>query len=307
VATFTRLANEHPDSPSAAEAWFHIAEDQYGQKKYDEAAKSFATAQSKAQPGELHEKATYMLAWTHYQQQAYDKALAQFTAQTDAYPQGTLFVDGLFMKGEALFKLQKYDEALPVLAQAIDSQKLSAKVEPLVLLHAGQAAAQLKKWDESLKYLAVVASKHKESAYVDEAAYEMGWAQKNLGKLDDALPNFETAATSDRGEVGARARFMMGEVYFEKKDFDEASRQYQRCMFGYGGDAAPAEVKNWQAKSGFQAARCAEVNVQEAKDPKKRADALAEARKFYTFVVEKHPQSELAPDAKKRLEALSKL
>ncbi|HTN74120.1 MAG TPA: hypothetical protein VL096_02695, partial [Pirellulaceae bacterium] len=88
---------------------------------------------------------------------------------------------------------------------------------------------------------------------------------------------------------------------------DEASRQYQRAAFGYGGDAAPPEVKNWQAKSGFQAARCAEVQIQEAKDAKKRAEFVAAAKKLYTYVVEKHPTSELAPDAKKRLDVLSKL
>jgi outer membrane protein assembly factor BamD (BamD/ComL family) len=181
------------------------------------------------------------------------------------------------------------------------------KVEPLVLLHAGQAAAQTKKWDDALKYLATVSEKYKDSPYVDEAAYEMGWAKKNQGKLDEAAKDFEVAATTNRGEVGARARFMLGEIYFEKKDFATASKEYQRAMFGYGGEQALPETKNWQAKSGYQAARCAEVRIQDAKDAKAKADALAEAKRFYTFVAEKHPTSELAPDAKKRLEVLSKL
>jgi TolA-binding protein len=306
VANFAKLAADYPEASTAAEAWFHVGEDQYAQKKYDEAAKSFTNAKTKAGPGELNEKAAYMLGWTYYQQKNYDDALKQFTAQTDVYPKGSLYPDGLFMKGEALFKQAKYAEALPVLTAALDTKKLSEKVEPLVALHAGQAAAQTKKWDDSLKYLAIVTSKYKESPYEDEATYETGWAKKNQGKLDDAIKDFEAAA-SNRGEVGARARFMLGEVYFEKKDFATASKEYQRAMFGYGGDQAPAETKNWQAKSGFQAARCAEVRIQESKDAKAKADAIAEAKRFYTFVIEKHPQSELAPDSKKRLDVLSKL
>lgn len=307
LAEFAKLANTYPDSATAAEAWFHIGEDQYAQKKYDEAAKSFNNAKTKAGKGELNEKAAYMLGWAHYQLKQYDDALTQFTAQTEVYPEGALFADGLFMKGECLFKLAKYAEALPVLSAALDTKKLTDKVEPLVLLHAGQAAAQLKKWDESQSYLAVIASKFPTSPYKDEAAYETGWAKKNQGKLDDALKDFDAAATANRGEVGARARFMMGEVYFEKKEFEEASRQYQRAMFGYGGEQAAPEVKNWQAKSGYQAARCAEVQIQEAQDAKKKAAALAEAKKFYTFVAEKHPQNDLAAEAKKRLALLSKL
>jgi TolA-binding protein len=306
VAEFAKLAKEYPDSNTAAEAWFHVGEFQYANKQYDEAVKSFTTAK-KAPRGELNEKAAYMLGWTYYQQKTYADALKQFTAQTDAYPEGPLYPDGLFMKGECLFKEAKYAEALPVLKAALDTKKLTEKVEPLVLLHAGQSAAQTKKWEDSLDYLSAILEKYKTSPYVDEATYEMGWAQKNTGELDDALKNFEKAATTNRGEVGARARFMLGEVYFEKKEFEEASRQYQRAMFGYGGEQAPADVKNWQAKSGYQAARCAEVKIQEAKDAKKKADAIAEAKKFYTFVVDKHPQNELAADSKKRLDVLGKL
>jgi TolA-binding protein len=249
-----------------------------------------------------------MLGWTHYQQKQHDEALAQFTAQVERYPSGSLYADGLFMKGECLFKLAKYDQALPVLVSASETGKLSEKVQPLVLLHAGQSAAQAKKWQDSLKYLAAVVDQFKTSPYVTEARYEMGWAKKNLGELDEALKDFEVAATADlRGEVGARARFMIGEVYFEKKNFEEASRHYQRAMYGYGGDAAPPEVKNWQAKSGFSAARCAEVQTQAAQDPRKKTEHLTDAKRFYTFVVQKHPMSELAPDARKRLEALGKL
>ena len=196
---------------------------------------------------------------------------------------------------------------MPALAAALDTKTLSDKVEPLVLLHAGQSAAQLKKWDDSVKYLSAIATKYPDSTYETEAMYELGWAKKNLDKPDEALKDLEVAATKNRGEVGARARFMIGEIYFEKKDFDEANRQYQRAAFGYGGDAAPADVKNWQAKSAFQAARCAHVQVQTAKEAKKKADLIAEAKKFYALVAEKHADNELAAEAKKQLEALSKL
>ena len=38
-----------------------------------------------------------------------------------------------------------------------------------------------------------------------------------------------------------------------------------------------------------------------------KSDAIADARKFYDFVVRKHPRHELAAAAKKRLEVLLKL
>ena len=55
--------------------------------------------------------------------------------------------------------------------------------------------------------------------------YETGWAKQNLGQLADALQDYEAAATKSRDHVGARARFMMGQIHFEKKEFDDAIRE----------------------------------------------------------------------------------
>jgi hypothetical protein len=78
-------------------------------------------------------------------------------------------------------------------------------------------------------------------------------------------------------------------------------------MYFFGGDRAAADVKVWQAKAGFEAGRCAEVLIQEANQPARRAERLQEAEKYYGYVVEKHPDSDVAKQAKKRLEALAKL
>ena len=100
---------------------------------------------------------------------------------------------------------------------------------------------------------------------------------------------------------------MLGELLFSQKKHPEAIREFQRAMFGYGGDQAPAETKNWQAQSGYEAGRCAEVQITTAPDASAKQKNLADARRFYTFVVEKHPSHELAAEAKKRLETLSRL
>ena len=180
-------------------------------------------------------------------------------------------------------------------------------IESLTLLHAGQTAAQLKRWEDSVNILSQLISKRSDTPLLAEALYELGWAKQNLGKNDEALANYEAAATKSRDQVGARARFMRGELLFADKKHDEASREFQRAMYGYGGDQATAETKNWQAKSGYEAGRCAEVQIAAAKDSAARQKHLADAKRCYTFVAEKHPEHELAAEAKKRLAALSKL
>jgi TolA-binding protein len=307
VPSFAQLAKDYPDSPLAVEANFHVAEQQYDSKDYAAAAKLYAAVLAKAPVGELREKAAYKLGWSDYQRQAYDEALKAFTAQIAAYPQGALAADGTFMKAECLFRQQNFPEAFPAYEAAAKTKASSPTIEALILLHGGQSAAQLKQWDASLAMLTQLPTKFPESPFVAEAFYEAGWAQQNLAQPAEALKSYEEAANRSRDHVGARARFMMGEIEFEQKKFDEAIREFQRAMFGFGGDSAMPETKNWQAKSGYEAGRCAEVQIASDKDAAAKAKHLADAKKFYEFVVTKHPQHELAAEAKKRLDALAKL
>ena len=304
---FARLAKEHAASPLAAEALFHVGEDQYDKKAYAEAAASYAACVAKKPAGDLGEKSLYKLGWAHFQQKQYAEALKQFDAQVASFAQGTLSADAVFMKAECLFRQENYKGALPAYEVAAKLKASAPAMEVLTLLHGGQSASQLKEWEKSIALFTQVTTKFPESPLVPEATYELAWAKQNTGKVDEALKDYETAATKSREQVGARARFMMGEIYFEKKQHPEAVREFQRAMFGYGGEAAAAETKNWQAKAGFEAGRCTEVRIGTEKDAAAKMKLIADAKRFYTFVAEKHPTHELAAEAKKRLEVLAKL
>lgn len=303
AAQFRLLAAQYPDSNLAGESHFHVGESLYDQKKFDDAVKEYAAARQKSPPGELVEKAIYKLGWSYFQLKQFQPALDQFANQLESYPQGPLSADSKFMKAECLYRLGKYMDALPAFKEATTAESLNDTLRTLGLLHGGQAAGQLKQWKDSVALLDQLLEKFPQTTYAAEARYERGWAKQNLGDADAALADFESAAGA-RDHVGARARFMMGEIRFERKQYDEAVKDFQRVMFGFGGDKATAETKTWQAKSGFEAARCWEVQIESAADPAKRAAALANAKKFYTYVVEKHAPDPLAADAKKRLDAL---
>ena len=306
IANFAKLASGYPDSSLAAEANFHVGESHYEKREFEEAAKAYAAAKAKNPAKDIGEKAVYKLGWSHYQLEQYDAALADFTEQLRSFPQGPLKTDALFMKAECLYGLENYAEALPAYKATQGIELSSPTISVLALLHGGQSASQLKQWDEALALLAQIPEKHAESPYVPEACYELGWAKQNSGKEDEAMKDYEQAADKSRGAVGARARFMIGELHFTRKKYVDAIREFQRTMYGYGGDKALPEVKKWQAKSGYEAGRCADVQIQGAAPPA-RPGLIADAKKYYQYVVDKHPQDELAAQAKTRLTELSKL
>jgi TolA-binding protein len=306
VAAFSKLAATYPDSPLAAEANFHVAESHYDADEFAEAVKAYTVAMEKSTAKDLGEKAGYKLGWAQYQLKDYPAAFAAFSQQVEDYPEGALRADGLFMKAECLFRQEDYEQALPAYLATQDAKLSSATIEVLADLHGGQSASQLENWKQAIALLARIPERHADSPYLAEAYYELGWAKQNSDQEEEALKDYEQAASASRGVVGARARFMIGELYFGKKEFPEAIRQFQRVMFGYGGENAPDEVKKWQVKAGFEAARCSEVQIEKSKGAA-RTKLISDAKRDYGFVVDKAPEDELAPKAKERLEALSKL
>ncbi|MGI9455142.1 MAG: tetratricopeptide repeat protein, partial [Aeoliella sp.] len=160
-------------------------------------------------------------------------------------------------------------------------------------LHAGQAAAQLEKWQESADWLNVVVTNHADYVGRGEVDFELGRALFNLGKSEEAMSLFQKVADRDTSPLGARARFMQGELLFAEKKYEEAVRSFFQVAYGYGEIESPPEYHPWQAESLFEAARCLE-----------QLDRTTAAQKIYVELVERFPTQDKAKLAQERLKAL---
>lgn len=306
VVTFQTLAKSHPESPLAAEAMYHVGESLYAQQNYADAEKWYASAASKAQTAEIGEKALYKQSWSQYQQDNTSAALKGFGQQVSRYPNGPLASDAIFMQGECFYKDKEYDTALNSYSR-VDPQRLSSdEMRSLLWLHAGQSASQQKLWGESRKWYDRLVQNVPNSPLIGEAYYELGWAAYNQQNMSEATRYFDQAAEASRGLAGARARFMLGEIYFQDKKYDEATGQFKRVVYGFGGEDSLESVKPWQAKCAYEVGRCSEVQIRGAEGAK-RQELLDDAKKFYGIVVQRYPQSPEAKLAQGRLEALAKL
>ena len=314
---FAKLAEDHPGSTHSAEAHYHLGENLYWHdQNFAAALDQYYRCQQVVKESELGEKSLYMMAWCQYQLEQFDKAAQLFQTQVDQYPSGTHFPDAVFMHAESLFKLERYDEALSTYGHVRGQTGLSEERIVLALLHSGQAAGQLGNWDESLTYLREITENHPNSQLITEALFEQGVSifslglakekagQANPSELDESLKLFHAAATKARSSVGARARFHMGEVYFQKKMFVDAIRHYQRVIYGYGGENAPDKIKPWQARAGFQAGQASLILANKVNDEDKHQKLIEEGKKYFQFVVEKHPADELTATAEDKLKQL---
>lgn len=304
LQTFAKLIQTSIDSPLAAEAHYHLGEDYYAKGEYEKASQEYEAAQSATAADDLRAKSAYKLGWANYQSGKLPEALKAFDRQLEINAIDNLAADAEFMRGECFYKQNEFKDAFAAYRRAKDKPSRNETMQVLTLLHGGQSAAQLKDWNTSLAWLAELQSNFPNSAYLPQATYERGWAQRNLGQLDAALNSFNQVTATSRNELGARARFMIGEVLFEQKDYNAAILEFRRVMFGYEAEKAPPAIKRWQAKAAFEAGRCATVLASQEQNPQRRSQLVEGAKGFFRYVAEKHAQSTEAGPALEQLKRL---
>lgn len=308
---FQQLVDRFPNSEFRAEATYMLAQQQYETQDYSRAAETYTSVLAGTQDPELREKTQYKLGWSLFQQQRYPQAAKEFAAQAQAFATGTLAVDAKFMLAECSFKQEQYEAALPAYQearQAVESSGNSVasdQVKSLIYLHGAQCLRELARWQECEQWLSVVMEDYPKSPYLWTAVYELGYCKQKQEQPTEALKYYGQVVENNHNELSARARFMMGEVYFSQRDFKRAIEEFTRVAYGFGGDRAPDEIKNWQAKSAYEAARCYEMLASDLRGDSQNK-AIAGARKFYEDIVNEHAQHELAKQASSRLGELQK-
>ena len=316
---FKELVEKFPKNPLAAEAYYFIGQRLYEKESWAGAGEQYAKAYQLAGDNELKERAIYRRGWSLYREGKFKESSESFAAQVKEFPSGKFLADGLLMVGEGFFKLGQFEPAIAAFEVArkriLDTNESEANVKDpadrqvreLVFLHGGQSQSQLKQWDAAINWFNELQSRFPSSSYLPQSQYETAYSHQQAGKDKEALALYEKVAGDQRNEVGARARFMMGEIFFGRSDFANAIPEFQRVMYGYGAEQAPAEIKNWQAKSGYEAGRCSELMMQGVKTNDARAKTAAIAAQFFNYVIQKHPQHDLAPKSQERLEVLKKM
>ncbi len=304
---FEMVCNAFPTSPFAAESSYHLGEIDYDNHSYDQAAAKFRTALDSNASESMKEKAAYKLAWCWYQLRDFESARAGFSLQVEDYPEGELLHEGRFMLAETLTKLGAHAEALRLYTMLPRDRQLAKDTRELVMLHAGQCCNRLGQHHAAIAWLEKMISRFPNSQHLAKLHYELGMAERSV-ESGKAMENFEIAARTDTGEIGARARFCLAKMCSDASppDAGRAIREFQTLMYGYGGKQADAAVRYWQAKAAIEAGRTAR-NIAELPQTSDPAQWSVRAEKFFRYVVEEYPATKVAKEAQLELVQLAQL
>ena len=248
---FADLVRRFPKADVAGEAAYFVGQRNYAEGKWKEAAKQFLVATQRTKDAKLSEKAHYRLGWSHFKSRDFKNAEKAFKDQAEKHANGKLALDAKMMVGECRFEVKDYAGALEAYSVARDQirknndtsrsidDKAERQVRELIMLHGGQSAGQLKQWDAAIGWFDELKERFPSTSYAPQLFYETGYAYQQKNDKQKALNYFSDIANKQRTELGARSRFMIGEIYFGDKEFDKAIDAFQRVMFGYGAEKAP--------------------------------------------------------------------
>jgi TolA-binding protein len=297
ATAFRTLAEKFPESPLVAECWFHVGRyhEQKSESTEDENAKTTelaaaAAAFSKGVPAakeaDLKEKLQYKLGDTRFRQGDFAEASKVLLAQISEHADGELAGPGRYLAAESLLRLEDYQQAKPLFERVINEKVEQYMAE--ALFGAGKCAAATGDWAGSEKHFAALVRNHTDFAQIPEARYGYALALHKQNKLAEALPLYEQVTQETETEVAAKARFMIGEIAFAEKKFEDAIVNYLEVAVGY-------PYKEWQAMAQYETGRC----FIELGDKAKAIAALK-------VVVDKHADHPQSENAKKLIEELQK-
>lgn len=194
VQLFQRSIDHPYDKALQAEAWFWMAEAYSIGRRYEDAIKSYETAQRLTPPADLRLKISYGLGYALYNTNDYRKALSLFQSYTRSL--------------ESASDKQQYDDALLRLA---DCQFV------------------LKDYDAALgSYNKAILQG---SSQQDYAHYQKGLVYSYLSNESEAKNSFQTVLNSFReSRYYDNALLQLAQVDFESGSYQEAGRVYSRLI-----------------------------------------------------------------------------
>ena len=296
IKAFETLVAKKPDSSYVAESWFHVGDYYEGLavKEQDEAAQAAVVAKAidaykqgaaKATDAVLHEKLQYKLGNALFKSDKLAEALPVLQAQIQKHPSGDLIAPAWFLTAECFFRQNAFDQALPLYVQVINKKVAENRAQSLY--RAGASAGNLKNWPVSQQYYTLLIGEFPKFALIEDAQYGLAWSLKNQTKISE-VRQICTALNGKKSEAAAKARFLLGEIDFTEKKYEDAIEHFLFITVNFG-------YKEQQALAYFETGRCF-IEL----------DQSAEAIKTLTTFVEKFPDHSRAKNAIALIEELKK-
>lgn len=283
AGAWQRLLDSFPQSPHGAEALLRIGEFRLREGKDPVAAlELYQKALDAAGDGPFKGQALRGLALARFETKDFEGAAELFARLIREFPDEPLNAAVYTWAGQHEAQRERWENAVSafeaLLSKYPDYEQAGAASFELAsaLDKAGRKA-------EAAKRFEALASGAGANGLGADALIRLAGLRESEGKGDEAIALYEKAANTNASETSARARFRLGEIYQERKDFTSAARHFMRIAVLYLDDKLTPE-------SLLRAGQCFE-----------QGGDVAQARSVYEELTKQHPESAQAGSARERL------
>ena len=306
VPYYKKLLEQHANSPLANNVALELAEVEFetgGEDGGVDSVKRLETllAKKPAPNAELRRLAQYRLGIVQFSRKDYRESAGAFESlledpapdltipaawqAAEARRQLSLTAEGAARAREQKAALKNYETAMN--AEPSETDPGQVRLQQQSLLRLGQMKAAMELWVESQKSFDAFIAAHPRHELIRTAHLGLGWTCQNLEEYPKAIASYEkTVADGIRDDAGARAQFLLGECYLEKKNYDKAIIEYAKVESLYA-------FPQWQSKAAYELAQAL-----------LRKENREGARKQLERLIERYPDTKAAEAAKAELKLI---
>jgi TolA-binding protein len=233
-AAFQVVLTKYPGTNTAAEAPLRIGDCYYSEKKFAEAAGSYAEA-AKSQNSDIAAEATYWLGMSRLELKSAAEATAAFETLAAKYPKSAFAQRGQVRLAEALTHQGKTDAALDAYRKAIALNPATPAAETAAYAH-GVLLYGAKRVPEATAAFRQFLERYPKSGQTAAARLALAQCQfegKEFGPAASTLQPLTTPGTTT-GDTLAAAWFLFGQCQARLSKPDDAVVSFQASV-----DAAP--------------------------------------------------------------------
>jgi cellulose synthase operon protein C len=305
---FAELLEAYPESPSAADARFNLAESANQARNFAEVIRLLSPLVTPSAISEKNQRnpaqgtasrrlmplILYRLGRTQMELGDWAAGTATMDRLLAEYPKSPRRREALFLRAEAALRQDDAAAAEATFSTLVAEPSSSSDPKGFVQLVRGrhvQSLLGLKRWKDALTKAESLESElsHDDPA-VAELDFARGRALLGLARPEEARTALQAVIDARKGgDLAAQAQLMVGETFFHQNRFREAVREFWRV------DILHNDAPKWQAAALLEAGKVYE-----------RLGQWLDAAQTYESLCSRFPQDPHIAEAQSRLAAVRK-
>ncbi|MGA7839152.1 MAG: tetratricopeptide repeat protein [Ignavibacteriaceae bacterium] len=278
-----QFVQQNPGLKFADQIYFKKGGIYYGLHEYEKSEESYKDFITKFPESKQIPDAYYWIGKSAENLKQNDEAIFNFNRIFENYPTSEFAGASVIEMGNIYNELKRYDEGIQILDRALDKLSGSQRLPEIEFL---KGVTYSNKNDVTNAYdtFNQVLTNYPSSIFADKAKFELGLIELAAKRYENATQYFQDLANKRTDDLGAKAQYYLGEVYFDQDKITDAISAFVRVRTVF-----PA-YDEWLTRAFLRLGD----SYLKLKDPR-------QAKEMYRTVLSKHKGDEFGKEAASKL------